>query len=120
MKLSKVRASFHDIKNHAIYLNSTGCNVENGAFTPSICAERTAIAKAVSDGFTSFDAVAVVAYQEDQFTFPCGVCRQVLSEFASDDIKVFVSKPVPSKIVTTSAYELLPHRFDSKVLKQDS
>ncbi|CAG9801834.1 unnamed protein product [Chironomus riparius] len=97
-----------------------GCNVENGAHTPSICAERTAIVKAVSEGHTNFEAIAVVAFQEDQFTSPCGVCRQVISEFASKDIKVYISKPVPVRILCTSLYELLPYRFDSSRLKQDS
>lgn len=49
--------------------------MENGAYGPTVCAERSAICKAVSEGFRSFTAIAVVAYQEDSFTSPCGVCR---------------------------------------------
>jgi cytidine deaminase len=97
-----------------------GCNVENGAHTPSICAERTAIAKAVSDGFKEFEACAVVAFQEDDFTAPCGVCRQVLAEFASKDIKVYLAKPSPHRILVTSVFELLPNRFRSDKLKRQS
>lgn len=91
-----------------------GCNVENGAFSPSICAERTAICKAVSEGFLEFDAVAVCAYQENSFTSPCGVCRQTLVEFAKKDIKVYMTKPDGEKILVTSIFELVPHRFHSQ------
>jgi cytidine deaminase len=91
--------------------------VENGAYTPSSCAERTAICKAVSEGFREFTAVAVVAFQEDSFTAPCGVCRQVICEFAKKDIPVYFSKPVHSRVLVTSAYELLPNRFCSEKLK---
>ncbi len=62
----------------------TGCNIENAAFTPGICAERTAIYKAVSEGCTSFEAIAVVGAGTEgiaPFCSPCGVCRQVMREF---------------------------------------
>lgn len=94
-----------------------GCNVENGAYTPSSCAERTAICKAVSEGYRDFHSIAVVAFQEDQFTSPCGVCRQVLAEFAKTDIPVYISKPVHARVLVTSVYELLPNRFCSDKLK---
>lgn len=58
----------------------TGCNIENGAYSPSLCAERTAIAKAISEGETKIEAVAVVGSGEG-FCTPCGVCRQFLAEF---------------------------------------
>jgi len=96
----------------------TGCNVENGAHCPSVCAERTAICKAVSEGFRSFDSIAVVAFQEDSFTSPCGVCRQTLSEFASSDITVYIAKPALARVLVTSVFQLLPHRFNSNRLKQ--
>lgn len=89
----------------------TGCNVENGAYGPTVCAERSAIAKAVSEGHRSFTACAVVAYQEQSFTSPCGVCRQVLSEFATQDFDVYLAKPASFRVLCTSVYKLLPYRF---------
>ena len=58
----------------------TGCNIENAAYTPTNCAERTAVFKAVSEGRRSFRRIAIAAATE-RFTAPCGVCRQVLAEF---------------------------------------
>jgi cytidine deaminase len=75
----------------------------------------------VSEGFREFEAVAVIAYQEDSFTSPCGVCRQTLAEFAgSSDIKVYMAKPVPARVLVTSVFSLLPHRFNSDKLKKQS
>ena len=65
-----------------------GCNIENAAYTPSSCAERTAIFKAVSEGKKEFSAIAIVGGKEDgelQFCSPCGVCRQVLAEFCNPE-----------------------------------
>ena len=95
-----------------------GCNIENGAYTPSSCAERTAICKAVSDGYQEFSAIAVIAFQEDAFTSPCGVCRQVLSEFAKTDFPVYIAKPSHSRVLVTSVFELLPNRFCSESIKK--
>ena len=64
----------------------TGCNVENAAFSPTICAERTAVVKAVSEGHQEFEAIVVTGDNNDYLT-PCGVCRQVLAEFC--DMKTF-------------------------------
>lgn len=64
----------------------TGCNIENAAFSPTICAERTAVAKAVSEGCRKFTAIAVTGDKGDYLS-PCGVCRQVLAEFC--DLKNF-------------------------------
>jgi len=86
----------------------TGCNVENAAFSPSLCAERSAIGRAVSDGHRSFTAIAVVAFQENFFTTPCGVCRQTLSEFAKNDLPIYLAKPVASRVLVTSIQKLLP------------
>ncbi len=63
----------------------TGCNVENSAFSPSCCAERTAFFKAVSDGRRSFDSIAIVGGKgiPDSYCPPCGVCRQVMMEFCN-------------------------------------
>lgn len=68
-------------KNGTIY---TGCNIENASYTPTNCAERTAFFKAVSEGVTTFDAIAIVGGKEGKlqdFCPPCGVCRQVMAEF---------------------------------------
>ncbi|XP_058451633.1 cytidine deaminase-like [Malaya genurostris] len=96
----------------------TGCNVENGAFGPTVCAERTAICKAVSEGFRQYEAIAVVAYQETQFTSPCGTCRQTLSEFCDPDFPVYIAKPAAARVMVTSLYTLLPHAFSSSFLKK--
>lgn len=65
----------------------TGCNIENAAFTPTNCAERTAFFKAVSEGEKSFKAIAICGGKGDkiQETFPCGVCRQVMAEFCDPE-----------------------------------
>lgn len=84
-----------------------------------MCAERTAIGKAVSEGFQSFEAIAVVAYQEEHFTSPCGVCRQTLTEFApKKDFPVYISKPVTARVLVTSVYQLMPQRFHPEKLKK--
>lgn len=88
-----------------------GCNIENAAYSPSICAERTAACKAISSGYTQFKAIAVIGFQEESFTTPCGVCRQFLSEFVKNDIPIYVSKPIPSKVLVTSIASLLPMGF---------
>lgn len=89
-----------------------GCNVENATFGPTICAERTAVAHAVSLGERDFVAVAVVAFQEHQFTAPCGMCRQTLAEFAKADLRVYMAKPAPCRVLCTTLGELLPHSFE--------
>lgn len=71
----------------------TGCNIENAAFTPTVCAERTAVFKAVSEGKREFSALAVASGKEDggAASFPpCGVCRQVLAEFCAPEMPVYV------------------------------
>lgn len=91
----------------------TGCNIENAAYSPSNCAERTAIFKAVSEGITSFSAIAVVGgYNKVRdYCFPCGVCRQVLKEFCKNkDFAVIVAiSKNEYKILTLD--ELLPFGF---------
>ncbi|XP_063365394.1 cytidine deaminase-like [Cydia amplana] len=90
----------------------TGCNVENAALAPTICAERAALPKAVADGYTHFKMVAVVAHQQN-FTAPCGFCRQSLSEFVSTDgdTDVFLSKPTMDQVLCTKLSRLLPLSF---------
>lgn len=89
----------------------TGCNIENGTFAPSVCAERSAICKAISDGFREYESLAVVAYQETEFTSPCGTCRQTLSEFCHKDMPIYLAKPSPARVMVTSLSKLLPHAF---------
>ena len=69
----------------------TGCNVENAAYGECICAERTAVVKAVSEGKTKFRRIAVYGTGKN-YCMPCGACRQVLSEFAADDLEVLAAK----------------------------
>ncbi len=87
----------------------TGCNIENAAYGPTNCAERTAIFKAVSEGQRSFEAIAIISDSET-FTAPCGVCRQVMAEFCQPDFTVLMCnhKGDYQKILLG---ELLPHAF---------
>ena len=74
----------------AVYL---GCNIENSSYSPTICAERTAFAKAVSEGERAFTAIAIVGGKEGTcsgFCPPCGVCRQVMREFCFDDFRILL------------------------------
>lgn len=90
----------------------TGCNIENAAYTPTICAERTAIFKAVYDGHRDFVAIAVCGGKDGIITGsfpPCGVCRQVMREFCGDDFKILMVNPEGFEEVTLS--QLLPHSF---------
>ncbi len=91
----------------------TGCNVENSSFGASMCAERVAVFKAVSEGEREFKAIAVVTDTDDP-AMPCGMCRQVLSEF-SMDIKVYAAN-LDGKVKTTTLRELLPHAFTKEDL----
>ena len=87
----------------------TGCNVENAAYGPSICAERTAVVKAVSEGHRDFARIAIAADTE-QFCPPCGVCRQVLSEFAGGELEVVLVNN-RGEMRTLTLTDLLPYRF---------
>ena len=90
----------------------TGCNVENAAYTPTNCAERTAIFKAVSEGEREFDAIAVVGGLGDKLSevcAPCGVCRQVLAEFCDGNLRIVMGTPDNIKVSTLA--ELLPLSF---------
>ena len=92
-----------------------GCNVENAAFSPTCCAERVAVFKAVSEGNTSFCAIAIVGYKKgeaEKSCYPCGVCRQVLSEFASKDFRVILYNPQTNGAISYTLGELLPNVFD--------
>ncbi len=90
-----------------------GCNIENAAYGPSNCAERTAIFKAVYDGKRDFTAMAICGGKDGIITGacpPCGVCRQVLREFCQDDFIIYIVGAEGSYESCTLG-ELLPHSF---------
>lgn len=86
----------------------TGCNIENSSYGASNCAERTAIFNAVSEGEREFENIAIVSSSGD-FTFPCGICRQVLSEFMYDKTVVLFSEK--DGIREFKVKDLLPEAF---------
>lgn len=92
----------------------TGCNIENAGYTPTNCAERTALFKAVSEGERQFSAIAIVGSMQGTVntlvTGPCGVCRQALYEFGGPELTVIMAKTEEDYIVTTLG-ELLPYGF---------
>ena len=103
----------------------TGCNIENAAFSPTNCAERTAVFKAVSEGETSFEAIAVVGNKKDapqeewEFCTPCGVCRQVLLEFVDpQEFEVIIGKGEEIRKFTLS--QLLPESFSPGMLTEEA
>lgn len=85
----------------------TGCNVEIASFGATNCAERTAIFKAISEGEREYSAIAVVSSSHD-FTYPCGICRQVIVEFAKD-IDIIVAKGYDYEVYKIET--LLPKSF---------
>jgi len=95
----------------------TGCNIENSAFSPTVCAERTAFFKAVSDGKTDFVKIAVVGGNAEKdpenYCPPCGVCRQVMKEFCSADFEIIIAKN-PDEYKLKKLSELLPESFDKR------
>ena len=97
----------------------TGCNIENAAFTPTICAERTAIFKAVSKGTRAFKAIAISGgpsgEEPNEDCAPCGVCRQVMREFCDNDFIIFLAKSVDD-YQTFTLRDLLPQSFGPKDL----
>ncbi|MHC6178865.1 cytidine deaminase [Clostridium sp. JNZ X4-2] len=93
-----------------------GCNIENASYGATNCAERTAIFKAVSEGGSSIRAIAIVGAEND-YTYPCGICRQVISEFASEDTEIILAKNENEYIVKTLD-EILPGAFTKKDLKK--
>ena len=91
----------------------TGCNIENASFTPTCCAERVAVFKAVSEGQREFRAIAVYGQKTGETAkecYPCGVCRQVLSEFCSDDFVVITADA--DAVNESTLGELLPKSFN--------
>jgi|SRR5687768_17461795 len=92
----------------------TGCNVESASYGLTVCAERVAVWKAVSEGEKEFTDIAVVADTEE-LTPPCGVCRQIIWEFGGDIPITFAN--LHGKTETVKISELLPRAFDTKFLK---
>jgi len=92
----------------------TGCNVESAAFSPTCCAERTALVKAVSEGAREFEAIAISGGAAGaDYCYPCGVCRQMLYEFGGDNLQIIVAKTGDDYKVHPLG-ELLPHGFSAK------
>ena len=94
----------------------TGANIENAAFSPSVCAERVAFFSAIHQGEREFLAIAVAGgnandTERDHFT-PCGVCRQVMAEFCGSDFRIVLGEND-----TLTLGELLPHGFDKEKIK---
>ena len=101
----------------------TGCNIENAAFSPTNCAERTAIFKAVSEGETKFQAIAIVGNkkgvpeEEWEFCTPCGVCRQVMLEFVEPQtFEILLGKGKEIRKFTLN--QLLPESFSPSILME--
>ena len=98
-----------------------GCNIENVAFSPTNCAERTAIFSAVAEGQTEFEAIAIVGGNEDaaelEYCTPCGVCRQVMREFCNPEtFEIILARNVDEYEVFTLE-ELLPFSFGPENLR---
>ena len=92
----------------------TGANIENASYTPTVCAERNAIFTAVHQGEREFEAIAIVGGHNGDVkgvTAPCGVCRQVMSEFCSPDFKVILVTTPDGDYVEETLANLLPYTF---------
>lgn len=110
----KVGAALMDGNGHI----HAGCNVENAAYSPTNCAERTALFRAIADGATagSFRMMAVVADMKGPVS-PCGICRQVLIELCSPDMPVYMGN-IQGEWVQSTVAQLLPGAFGPKSLKR--
>jgi len=91
-----------------------GCNIENASYGATNCAERTAIFKAVSEGHTIIKKIAIVG-DMSTYTAPCGICRQVIAEFAAKDIEIVLIKNQDEYLVKTLE-EILPGAFTKEDL----
>jgi cytidine deaminase len=91
-----------------------GCNIENASFGASNCAERTAIFKGISEGEKIIEAIVVIGDIND-YTYPCGICRQVMAEFGANDMKIIIAKNEEEYIVK-NLEEILPGAFTKKNL----
>lgn len=103
-------------KDYTVY---TGCNIENASFSATVCAERTAFFKAISDGHRQFRQIAVACQKNGVISVgfpPCGICRQVMAEFCNENFEILVvtSERTYQKYTLS---ELLPHSFNHENLK---
>lgn len=102
----------------AVYTKSgkifTGCNIESASYSPTICAERVAVSKCISEGYKDIEKIAVVG-SDKSISFPCGVCRQFILEFGRD-IKIICAKNIESYKVYTIG-ELMPNGFGPESLE---
>ena len=97
----------------------TGCNIENAAYTPTNCAERTAFFKAISEGVREFDAICIVGGKDGvltEYAAPCGVCRQVMQEFCRDDFVIYVVNS-EQDYQRYTLKELLPFGFGGDAIR---
>ena len=98
-----------------------GSNIESAAYSPTICAERTAFSRAVADGHKNFKAIAVVGASEGEalgFCYPCGVCRQVMMEFCSYEKFLVIVATSPENYKIHTLEELLPYGFGPDDLRK--
>lgn len=96
-------------KNGKVY---TGCNIENASYTPTVCAERVAFFKAVSEGEREFEAIAIVGGRQGEAgerCAPCGVCRQVMAEFCDKNFKIILGNAQKTEVYVLD--EMLPYSF---------
>ena len=93
----------------------TGCNVENASYGGTICAERCAAVKAVSEGATAFKSIAI-AGSSQEYTYPCGICRQFLSEFFDKD-GLIILKDRSKGLLEVPFWDMLPHAFTGDSIK---
>lgn len=97
-----------------------GCNIENAAYTPTNCAERTAFFKAISEGERDFLAICILGGTNGEvkdYTPPCGVCRQIMMEFCNPDLFYVILAINKNDYKIMTLRELFPYSFDSKNLK---
>ncbi len=110
---AKVTAHIQNSKSEACLLTKsgkiyTGSNIENSSYPATVCAERVAIFKAISDGEYEFEKIAISGSGND-FCYPCGICRQVMSEFCKENFLIILENG--EKIKELKLGELLPHSF---------
>ena len=91
-----------------------GVNIENAAYSPTLCAERNALSTAITDGERDFTYIVVTG--DSEYTYPCGVCRQFIREFADSETKIIVAKDVEN-YKTYTIDDLLPYSFSKKDLE---
>ena len=95
----------------------TGCNVENASYGATVCAERVALGNAIANGESQFVKIAIVGGKstDDKPCFPCGICRQFMSELCAKDLEVVLSDG--DKCISYKLSELLPHSFNEGILR---